>query len=67
VAGYEKGNPPLLAFLTEKEKAKIFGAALRVLEQTGMALMHDGARSRLTDAGCRADSDGVVRIPSPPG
>lgn len=55
---------PKLNFLSDADKENIFEAALKVLEKTGMILMHDGARQLLSDAGCRVASDKPVTIQS---
>ena len=34
---------PMLTFLSETDRQKIYHAALEVLEHTGMSLQHDGA------------------------
>jgi trimethylamine--corrinoid protein Co-methyltransferase len=55
---------PMLTFLSETDKEKIYHAALQVLEHTGMTLQHDGAVKRLKDAGCRQDTNGLITIPA---
>jgi len=54
---------PRLSFLAESDKEKIYHAALKVLEDTGMRLLHEDARRLLRDAGCPVE-DETVRIPS---
>lgn len=54
---------PTLTFLSREDKNKIYGAALRVLKETGMQVFHDGARQRLLNAGCTADGEGRIFIP----
>ena len=55
---------PMLTFLSETDRQKIYHAALQVLEHTGMTLQHDGAVKLLKDAGCRQDADGLITIPA---
>jgi trimethylamine--corrinoid protein Co-methyltransferase len=54
---------PRLSFLAESDKEKIYHAALTVLENTGMRLLHEDARKLLQDAGCQVDGE-KVRMPS---
>lgn len=51
---------PHLTFLAESDKKKIYEAALQVLENTGMRLLHGGARKLLGDAGCAVEADHVT-------
>ncbi len=55
---------PVLHFLTETDKKKIYHSALHVIERIGMAVMHDRAAELLKNAGCKTDESGVTRIPS---
>jgi trimethylamine--corrinoid protein Co-methyltransferase len=55
---------PTLTVLCDDDKRRIYHAALRVLEETGMVLQHEGATERLIDAGCRLTPDGWVTIPA---
>ena len=55
---------PTLTFLAPEDKQKLYHAALRVLEHTGMQLQHEVALGRLKENGCRQDSDGLVTIPA---
>lgn len=58
------GFSPRLTFLADADKEKIHHAALRILEDTGMVLHHEGALKRLRDAGCRVEEDNRVMIPA---
>ncbi len=55
---------PKLTFLSETDKAAIFDAALRVLGETGMKVMHPEALGLLNDAGCRTDGEDRVMVPA---
>jgi trimethylamine--corrinoid protein Co-methyltransferase len=55
---------PTLTFLSESDKEKIYHAALKVLEKTGMQLQHEEALSLLKNAGCIVEADGWVKIPA---
>ena len=64
MTGFELGFRPTLRFLSDADKEKIYHAALQVLEQTGMRLMHDKALARLKDAGCTVADGDRVKIPA---
>ncbi|MHC4715036.1 MAG: trimethylamine methyltransferase family protein, partial [Planctomycetota bacterium] len=54
----------LLRMLSQKEMDSIHGAALRVLEETGMWIDSDDARGFFKQAGCQVnDASKVVRFP----
>ena len=55
---------PKLTFLSEEDKKKIYQAALKVLEETGMQIMHDDAVDLLKKAGCRTNELGHMVIPA---
>jgi trimethylamine--corrinoid protein Co-methyltransferase len=46
-----------LEFLSPDEMQRIHGAAVEILEKTGMTIDHDEALTRLEDFGCRVDRD----------
>jgi trimethylamine---corrinoid protein Co-methyltransferase len=58
------GFTPKLIFLSESDKERIFETALQVIEEIGMAVLHPDALTLLKEAGCTADDDGIVKIPS---
>lgn len=58
------GFTPKLTFLSELDKQRIFQAALMVIEEYGMSVLHEGALDLLKKAGCPADDDGIVKIPA---
>lgn len=55
---------PRLKIFTEQQKRIIHAATLRVLEQTGVRLLHAGARELLRAAGAEVGADHLVKIPS---
>jgi trimethylamine--corrinoid protein Co-methyltransferase len=54
---------PVLQFLSETDKQKIYDSVLQVIERIGMTVMHPEAIELLKSAGCRV-TDNHVRIPS---
>jgi trimethylamine--corrinoid protein Co-methyltransferase len=54
---------PNLTFLSKEAKDKINQAALQILAEIGMLILHDEALAILKDAGCDVDSDHLVKIP----
>jgi trimethylamine---corrinoid protein Co-methyltransferase len=58
----QNGYQPELKILSSQDKEKIFDAALRVLEDVGMQLMHEEALSLLAGAGCVVDKNRTVKI-----
>ncbi|MBW2122167.1 MAG: trimethylamine methyltransferase family protein [Deltaproteobacteria bacterium] len=54
---------PRMSFLSDEEKRKIHGAALRILEEIGMEIRHEEALHLLKDAGCQVGGGNMVRIP----
>lgn len=64
---FEIGFEPKLTFLSEDDKQKLFDAALQVIEETGMLVLHDDAVALLKSAGCAVETreDGAwVKIPA---
>jgi trimethylamine--corrinoid protein Co-methyltransferase len=55
---------PNLSFLCPEDKDRIHQAALEVLSDVGMKIMHDEALALLQNAGCQILEDGVVKIPA---
>jgi trimethylamine--corrinoid protein Co-methyltransferase len=55
---------PTLNFLSDQKKEKIHQAALKILAQIGMKILHGQALELLADAGCRVEDDHIVKIPS---
>ena len=55
---------PTLNFLSDQHKDQIHQAALKILAQVGMKILHDQALELLVAAGCNVASDHIVKIPS---
>jgi trimethylamine--corrinoid protein Co-methyltransferase len=55
---------PTLTFLSDQHKDNIHQAALNILAQIGMKILHAQARKLLADAGCRVEKDHIVKIPA---
>jgi len=60
---FQTGFAPRLTFLGATEREKIAAAVFRLLEETGMILLHDDALSLLKNAGAAVNGDRVVRLP----
>ncbi len=54
---------PNLNFLSNEDKDKIHEAAIRILGEVGMEVLHDEALALLKKAGCSVENDGGVKIP----
>ena len=52
-----------LSFLTEADKRRIYEAALHILAEIGMRILHDEGREIMLAAGCSQDADGRVHVP----
>ena len=61
---FEIGFEPKLTFLSEDDKKKLLENALRVIEETGMEVQHEGAVKLLKDAGCIVEENNKVKIPA---
>lgn len=59
-----EGRRPSLTFLDTMDKERIFAAALEVLENFGMEILHRETKERLREAGGFPGEDGMVKIPS---
>ena len=55
---------PTVNFLSDQNKDKIHQAALKILSQIGMKILHPQARELLAAAGCSLENDHIVKIPS---
>lgn len=64
MSDFEIGFEPRLTFLSQEDKDKLYTSALRVMEETGMQVQHDGALELLIRAGCKVEKDGMVKIPA---
>jgi trimethylamine---corrinoid protein Co-methyltransferase len=53
-----------MSFLTESDKAGIYGAATEILSEVGMVVSHTEATALLVQAGCRVVGDGRVLVPA---
>ena len=54
---------PKLTFLSEDAKDKIHQAALRILAEIGMEILHDEALTLLNNAGCSVENNRLVKMP----
>ena len=54
---------PTLTFLSPDDKTRLDRAALKILDEIGMRILHDEAMSLLVSAGCRVEGKGMVKIP----
>lgn len=61
---YEIGFEPKLTFLSEENKEQLYKAALSVIEETGMVVMHERALDLLKQAGCTVEDNNRVKIPA---
>ncbi|MBW1866969.1 MAG: trimethylamine methyltransferase family protein, partial [Deltaproteobacteria bacterium] len=61
---FEIGFEPKLTFLSDEDKLKIYQASLRIIEETGMRVLHEGALKLLKNAGCKTVDDNLVKIPA---
>ena len=67
MSNFEIGFEPRLTFLSDKDKKKLYTSALKIIEEIGMLVLHDGALKLLKDAGCTVEetSEGSrVKIPA---
>ena len=67
MSNFEIGFQPKLTFLSEEDKQKLYDAALKIIEETGMLVLHDQAVALLKDAGCtveKRDEGAWVKIPA---
>jgi trimethylamine--corrinoid protein Co-methyltransferase len=55
---------PRLKVLNKEQMWSIHAAALEILEKTGFAMKHRGARKMLLDAGCSLSRKGRIRMPA---
>lgn len=56
-------NRPALSFLSKEDKRRIHQAALQILRQTGMGVLHGEALTLLKGAGCLIGEQNIVQIP----
>ena len=54
---------PNLTFLSKEDKDKINQAALQILAEIGMVILHAEALDILKDAGCELENENLVKIP----
>jgi trimethylamine--corrinoid protein Co-methyltransferase len=54
---------PNIHFLSDRDKDKIHQAALRILDEIGMEILHDDALALLKNAGCSVENQHKVKIP----
>ena len=55
MSNFEIGFEPKLTFLSDEDKKKLYTSALKIIEETGMLVLHDGAVKLLKDAGCSVE------------
>jgi trimethylamine--corrinoid protein Co-methyltransferase len=60
----EQTERPTLLFLSEQDKNQIHHAALHVLADIGMHVLHEDALALLKSAGCRVKDNNIVQVPS---
>lgn len=56
-------NKPTLCFLSKEDKDRIHHAALHILHEIGMQILHDEALTLLKNAGCTVEGENIVKIP----
>ena len=59
----EQSMRPSLLFLSKKDKDKIHQAALQILADIGMQILHEDALALLKSAGCSVKENNIVQIP----
>ncbi|MEA3230931.1 MAG: trimethylamine methyltransferase family protein, partial [Thermodesulfobacteriota bacterium] len=67
MSNFEIGFEPRLTFLSDEDKEKLYTSALKIIEETGMRVLHDGALKLLKDAGCTVEETkegNRVKIPA---
>lgn len=67
MSNFEIGFEPTLTFLSDENKQKLYTSALKIIEETGMIVLHDGAVKLLKDAGCSVEETGKgsrIKIPA---
>ena len=52
------------SFLTEQQKQQIYDAALGILANVGMKVLHEEGQAVMLEGGCSLDEDGLVRVPA---
>ena len=53
-----------VSFLTEEQKRRIYDAALGILGDIGMVVLHEEGEQVMLDGGCVKDADGLVHVPA---
>ncbi len=67
MSNFEIGFEPKLTFLSDEDKKKLYASALKIIEETGMLVLHEGAVKLLKDAGCSVEETpkgSRVKIPA---
>ena len=62
---FVQGRRPEVTYLSEDDKERIMTAALHVLQETGMRLLHPEARDMLVQAGCTLHGEDCITVPGP--
>lgn len=55
---------PVLSFLSQENKKQIFESSLKLLEEVGQKAMNRSCCRLMKDAGCHANDDDLIRVPS---
>ncbi len=58
----EQSMRPSLLFLSKEDKDKIHQAALQILADIGMQILHEDALALLKSAGCSVKENNIVQI-----
>ena len=53
-----------VSFLREEQKRRIYDAALGILGDIGMVVLHEEGEQVMLDGGCAKDADGLVHVPA---
>ena len=53
-----------VSFLTGEQKQRIYDAALGILGDIGMVVLHEEGEQVMLDGGCTRDADGLVHVPA---
>ena len=54
----------MVTFLSDEQKRRIYDAALGILADIGMKVLHDEGEAVMLQGGCARDADGLVHVPA---
>ena len=54
----------MVTFLSDEQKRRIYDAALGILADIGMKVLHDEGEAVMLQGGCTRDADGLVHVPA---